>query len=101
LGLRLTPGFPPEKKLLPPTPQTPLDQSFFSTLTNYLGDVLDTLLTPSEEWQIRTPQERSQLIELFTWDLSTTEFAPPQSKSDWPVKNAKEVVAKYFAEPSK
>jgi hypothetical protein len=95
LGLRLTPGFP--KKLLPPTPPTPLDQPFFSTLKTYLNDVLDTLLTPAEEGQIRTPEERSQLIELFTGDLSTAEFTPPQSKSDWPVKNAKEVVAKYFA----
>ena len=102
LGLRLTPDPPLKQILVAPPPASPLEQPFFETLSTYLfSNIFDSLMAPSEEGQIRTPQERSQTINLFTGDLSLTEFAPPASKSEGPIKNAKEVVAKYFAPKSK
>jgi len=100
LGLRLTPGFPPTFELKPGFPD-PLQQSMFAVLSAYLPELADVVTSPAEEGQIRTPDERNQLIELFTGDLSLTEFSPPPSKYEWPVRNAKEVVSAYFARPQK
>ena len=101
LGLRLTPDAPSQQIFAPPL-APPLEQPFFGIFSTYLfSNVFDSLMAPSEEGQIRTPQERSQTIELFTGELSLTEFTPPASKSEGPIKNAKEVVAKYFAPKSK
>jgi predicted acylesterase/phospholipase RssA len=99
LALRLTPGGTTPSKLSE-EPVDPLDERF-AVLRNYLGELGDAFMSPSEEGQIRTPEEQNQIIELYTGDLSLTEFAPPQAKWEWPVKNAKEVVTGYFAEPSK
>ena len=73
----------------------------FAVLSAYLPELADVVTSPAGEGQIRTPDERNQLIELFTGDLSLTEFSPPPSKYEWPVRNAKEVVSAYFARPQK
>jgi NTE family protein len=100
LGIRLTPGFPPTVNLSGDLPD-PLQQSIFSVLGAYVSDLVEVLTSPAEEGQVRTPAERNQIIELFTGELALTEFTPPPSKYEWPVKNAKEVVAAYFSKPTK
>lgn len=99
LALRLSPGWPPNTMPIAREPPDPLQQPFFAALFAYLGQLADAIMSPSEEGQIRTADEQNQIIELFTGELSTTEFAPPRSKWEWPVNNAKEVVSRYFAQP--
>jgi predicted acylesterase/phospholipase RssA len=101
LALRLTPGMPEEARRIFEPPSDPLNKPTFEVLGTYLLQLGDAIMSPSEEGQIRNQDERNQIIELLTGELSLTEFAPPQSKWEWPVKNAKEVVLKYFAKETK
>lgn len=92
LGLRLTDGYPPGSSR-PSTAPTP---STFELLLQHLGDVMNTVLYPSEEGQIRSQSEREQSIDLYTYDLSTTDFAPPASASGTPIREAERSVDAYF-----
>ncbi|GLQ74393.1 patatin-like phospholipase family protein [Vibrio penaeicida] len=94
LGLRLTDGYPPSQRRRSATPQ----QGTFDVLLSHLGDVLGTVLYPSEEGQIRSQDERDQSIDLYTYDLATTEFAPPASKSATPIAEAERSVDAYFSQ---
>lgn len=92
LGLRLTDGYPPGAAGSAPAtaPGT------FDLLLRHLDDVMGTVLYPSEEGQIRSPDERDQSIDLYTYDLKTTEFAPPPSASATPIAQAERSVRAYF-----
>jgi NTE family protein len=88
LGLRLTEG---------PHKQTSQQQAATSdVLLGHLADILGTVLYPSEEGQIRSQDERDQTIDLYTYDLSTTEFAPHPDKRKKPITEAEDAVYKYF-----
>ena len=88
LGLRLTDG--PGR----PGPASPSGR--MDIFMEHLGNIMGTVLFPSEEGQIRSEEERSQTIDLYTYDLETTEFAPPSSKSATPVAEAERAVRTYF-----
>jgi predicted acylesterase/phospholipase RssA len=88
VALRLTegaPGLPPP----PPDPDT-------IGLGAFLGAFADTVLYPSEQGQLRSAAEAEQTIDLHTYDLETTEFAPPPEKSRQPIAAAEESVLRYF-----
>ena len=90
LGLRLTDG---------PHSQSSRQQAgTFDLLLEHLGNVMGTVLYPSEEGQIRNQDEREQTIDLYTYDLATTEFAPPPSKSATPIAEAERAVNTYFTQ---
>lgn len=65
-------------------------------LPSFAGGLLRTLLTPGNEGQLRTDQERQQTIPLYTYDLSLFEFAPDQSVYSKPVESARQDVLKRF-----
>lgn len=88
LGLRLTDG--------PSSHQQAAGTGSMDILMEHLGNIMGTILYPSEEGQIRSEEERSQSIDLYTYDLETTEFAPPTSKSATPVAEAERAVRAYF-----
>lgn len=88
LGLRLTDG---------PSSRRPASPGTFDVLLEHLGNILGTVLFPSEEGQIRSQDERDQTIDLHTYDLSTTEFAPPASLSATPIAEAERSVDRYFS----
>jgi predicted acylesterase/phospholipase RssA len=88
LGLRLTEG-PPVYGPSPPPER-------FDILLEHMANIMGTVFYPSEEGQIRNDDERSQTIDLFTFDLSTTDFAPPPSKSATPIAEAERAVRRYF-----
>ncbi|MDB5226212.1 MAG: putative Acyl transferase/acyl hydrolase/lysophospholipase/patatin [Bacteroidota bacterium] len=46
-------------------------------LIDFISDIYDTLLEPSEEGQIRTPAEREHILEIDTGDLGMTDFSTP------------------------
>jgi NTE family protein len=86
LGLRLTDG-----------PGRPRPKPSDNILKQHLSDVLETTLYPANEGQILTPQEMAQTIPLWTYDLDTTDFAPPTSASAKPIENAERVVMRYLS----
>ncbi len=88
LGLRLTEG--------PATHQQSATTGTMDIFMEHLGNIMGTILYPSEEGQIRSDEERSQTIDLYTYDLETTEFAPPPSRSATPVAEAERAVTTYF-----
>jgi NTE family protein len=88
LGLRLTDG--PRSRGSQPR------QGTFDILLEHLGNVMGTVLYPSEEGQIRSPDERDHTIDLFTYDLETTNFAPTASQSSTPIAEAQRAVDSYF-----
>lgn len=88
LGLRLTDG--PHTAAATPRPGT------FDILLEHLGNITGTVLYPSEEGQIRSPDEREQTIDLRTYDLATTEFAPSREKRARPIAEAERAVNAYF-----
>ncbi|MFE2124603.1 patatin-like phospholipase family protein [Rhodococcus aetherivorans] len=88
VALRLTegaPGLPPP----PPDPDT-------IGLGSFLGAFAETVLYPSEQGQLRSAAEAEQTIDLYTYDLKTTEFAPPPYKSDPAIDAAEKSVLSYF-----
>jgi len=89
LGLRLTDE--PSSQPAQPGP--------FDILLEHLGNVMETVLYPSEEGQIRTQDERDQTIDLLTYGLKTTNFAPTMGQRMKPIKKAEEKVNRYFAKP--
>lgn len=56
-------------------------KSAFVILGEYVGDLIDTMLFPTEEGQIRTETERRQTIEVDVTHLETLQFVPPFKKS--------------------
>ena len=91
LGLRLTEG--------PNTgTSTSATSGTFSVLLEHLGNIVNTVLYPSEQGQIRTPDEADQSIDLYTYDLETTNFAPSQQQSATPIREAKRAVLNYFGQ---
>jgi NTE family protein len=93
LGLRLTDGYPPGSPARSGPSAAP---GTFDVLLTHLGNTANTVLYPSEQGQIRTPDEADQSIDLYTYDLSTTEFAPPPAKQATPVRQAEQAVNTYF-----
>ena len=91
LGLRLTEG-PPGHGSTSATTGT------FSVLLEHLGNIVNTVLYPSEQGQIRTPAEADQSIDLYTYDLETTNFAPSTAQSATPIQEAERAVMRYFGQ---
>jgi hypothetical protein len=98
LGLRLTDGYPPGS---PGPSGPPTAPGTFDILLEHLGNTANTVLYPSEQGQIRTLDEANQSIDLYTYDLATTEFAPPPAKQATPVREAERVVNAYFGVTAK
>ena len=88
LALRLTDGYK--------DPGEAANNGPFSTLGDYMGSFLSTLLYPSEQGQLRTPKEVMHTIELYTDNLETTEFGPSAAKGYGPVIGAYRAVKDYF-----
>jgi predicted acylesterase/phospholipase RssA len=88
VALRFTEGAPG----LPP-PQEDPDTIGIGA---FLGAFAETLLHPSERGQLRSPAEAEQTIDFYTYELETTEFAPPPEKSRQPIAAAEESVVRYF-----
>ncbi|WP_315766902.1 MULTISPECIES: patatin-like phospholipase family protein [unclassified Bradyrhizobium] len=90
LGFMLQDGSPDmaEPFLDPERDETPLP--------NFAGGLLRTLLTPGNEGQLRTAQEASQTVPLFTYDLSLFEFAPEANVYSKPVQEARNAVLRHF-----
>jgi NTE family protein len=88
LGLRLT------------EPATPggarKEAGVFDALAEHIGNISGAVLYPSEQGQIRTAEEIEQTIDLITYELATTEFAPPPEKRNRPIAEAKKKVLAYF-----
>ncbi len=63
-----------------------------------MGNIVNTVLYPSEQGQIRTAEEEDQSIDLYTYDLETTNFAPSQSQSATPIREAERAVQRYFGQ---
>lgn len=93
LGLRLTDGYPPGSA---GSGATPIASGTFGMLQQHLGDIMGTVLYPSEEGQIRSTDERDQTIDLYTYDLKTTEFAPSATARATPIAEAERSVNRYF-----
>lgn len=68
-------------------------------ILGYMGDLMNTFLAQAEDGQIRFLTEKEQIINLSTFDLTTTEFAPPEEKSEKPMREAYRAVKAYFMEP--
>lgn len=67
-----------------------------TSISAQFGMLLNTLMYPAEGGQIRTPLEELRTINLYTYDLSMLNFAPSESDSHEPVKQAAIAVQKYF-----
>ncbi|GGP05905.1 patatin-like phospholipase family protein [Nonomuraea glycinis] len=89
VGLRLTPGAPGQ-------PPPPFADPASTGLGIFLKGMAETLLYPSEQGQLLTCAEIEQTIDLHTYDLQLTEFAPPPSQSAEPIANAERSVLGYF-----
>lgn len=90
LGLRLTEGPPGRIQSSSEKIVT------FSMIRRHAGDLISTMLYPSESGQIRSPEEEEQTIDLFTYDLETLEFAPSLEKRKVPIDAAADAVHSYF-----
>lgn len=62
--------------------------NFISVFGGYGGDILSTLMTPSEEGQIRTPAERARTVEFFSYDIGVLDFTPNDSLNTFVQKRA-------------
>jgi predicted acylesterase/phospholipase RssA len=93
LGMRLTPGLPPGSAGGVSASQP---KHVFGVFLGYLGDLLDTMLSTAESGQIRSIEEADQTIELYTYDLETTDFAPSESVKKKPIFEAEQAVRSYF-----
>jgi predicted acylesterase/phospholipase RssA len=90
VALRLTPGFPPGSG-----PPAAVDPDSIG-LSAFLGMFGDAILYPSESGQLRTAGEAEQTIDLYTYKLETTDFAPPKEKSEPAIKYAEQRVLQDF-----
>ncbi len=94
LALRLTEGTKGQES----KKQIAIDRSPMPSfgLDSYIGAILDTLLYPSEEGQLRTQSERDQTIDLYTYDLSLVDFSPKDAQCSTPIDQAKLSVLNNF-----
>lgn len=90
VALRLTPGYPSGT-----APQATADPESIG-FGAFLGMFLDTVLYPSEGGQLRTAGEAEQTIDLYTYELKTTDFSPPKEKSEPAIKYARQRVLQEF-----
>ena len=89
LGIRLTDG--------PRSKDSNQQPGMFDLLIEHLGNIMGTVLYPSEEGQIRNQDEKDQTIDLYTYDLETTDFAPKAEDSAKPKAEAEKSVLEYFS----
>lgn len=82
LGFRLTSG---ASKIIYREYQ---EGSTSGLITNHINDLINTFLYPSEEGQIRNPQEKNQTIELFTYNLNVSDFNPSKEDKETPIDEA-------------
>jgi NTE family protein len=90
LGFMLTEGDPDPEKIF----HDPEEES--TPFAAFAGGLLETMLTPGNIGQLRTPQERTQIIPLFTFELSLFEFSPSAPIAEKPLKKARSDVLAYF-----
>ncbi len=64
--------------------------NFISVFGGYGGDILSTLMTPSEAGQIRTEAERARTVEFFSYDIGLLDFTPNDSLNTFVQKRAAE-----------
>jgi NTE family protein len=62
--------------------------NFISVFGGYGGDILSTLMTPSEVGQIRTASERARTVEFFSYDIGLLDFTPHDSLNTFVQKRA-------------
>lgn len=67
------------------------------SLENVFTKLVDTVLFYSETGQFRESSEYLQSIDLYTYDLTTANFAPDQSIRETPILSAFAGVAHYFS----
>lgn len=87
LGLRLIDG---------PSSKPTVQPNTFSLLQEYIGNLMGTMLYPSEDGQIRSHEEKQQTINLQTNNLSTFDFAPSATDTAKPIAEAEKSVNAYF-----
>ena len=73
----------------------------FPSFPDNFIQLFGTTLYPSEGGQIRTYDEEIRTIDLYTFDLDTTDFAPSKKKRDKAIKEARDKVRIYFKEARK
>jgi predicted acylesterase/phospholipase RssA len=94
LGFQLVPGFDPNTNNGQPasTPAKPADLS----IIDYFGLLVNTLLYPSGDGQIRSPREAEQTIKLYTGNLSTLDFNPQPQDAQQAQDNAYNTVINFY-----
>jgi predicted acylesterase/phospholipase RssA len=82
LGIRLENHHPeePKQKENPEEPKQK-EKGALDIISGYAGDVMNTMLFPTEEGQIRNKKERQQTIALDVTGLETLQFVSPIEKS--------------------
>jgi predicted acylesterase/phospholipase RssA len=96
LGLKLVPGNPPgsQQSNASVTPPEAL------LLDDILKMILDTMLTPSSEGQVRSSQEALQTVDLYTSSLSTLDFDPSPASIKQAHDYAVKAVNQHMAQTS-
>ncbi len=73
LAFRLTAGYWTPSRM----PKSTTADSPLNTFVEHLGNVADTITSPAEQGQLRTPAEAKQTIDIYSEALSTVEFETP------------------------
>jgi len=97
LGIRLAEGAPNQTTPTSYTQQT--DRSIYEPIKSLIFNIFATSRYPAEDGQIRTQDERSQTIDLYTYDLGTFDFAPNDATSRVPIQQAESSLKRYFNRP--
>ncbi|MBA3899308.1 MAG: patatin-like phospholipase family protein [Bacteroidetes bacterium] len=67
-----------------------------NTFIDLLGNTMGSLMYFAEEGQIRTPKEKDQTIELYSYGIETLEFSPDEHLRKGVIKKAYDKVKAYF-----
>lgn len=70
--------------------------AFFSVLGGYAGDILNTLMYPAAGGQIRTPEEKAKLLDIYAYDIGVLDFTPDASLSAFVQQRAEQRMRAYF-----
>ena len=95
LGLQLIPGAP-RSRTGNFSVRTTAEPVYDFPILSFSFDMFETIYFPSSEGQIRSREEKDQTIDLFTFGLSTFDFAPSEAATRLPVREAYSSVLQYF-----
>ena len=76
-----------------------MDGFLKSNIGSWISKILSSLMYYSEDGQIRMPEEKEQVLELYSYTIDTLNFSPDEAEKEYVIEQAKNTTLDFFNLP--